>query len=117
MPIVLVLLLIFSCNGKDNPSDENKSDETEASKPISHVKITGKIYSLPDSSLISGAMIIRTGTTDGTITDPEGKFIISVPEQDSVNITFAAQGYLTRKLKVSTGEEQKIYLEPEEKGD
>ena len=79
------------------------------------MKIAGQVYSLQDSSHISGAMIIRTGTTDGTITDPEGKFIISVPEQDSANITFAAQGYLTRNLKVSTGEEQKIYLEPEEK--
>lgn len=63
-----------------NPQHENPRNEwTENSLNQSRTrKLTGIILDTNGESII-GANVVVKGTTDGTITDPEGKFSIEIP--------------------------------------
>jgi hypothetical protein len=113
--MILSLSLLLACSGNDDQSETKQDPDKKEEKTAKLLELSGKIYSLKDSSLIAGAMVIRTGSVDGTITDHEGSFKFRVPNKDSTNITFAAQGYQTSNLKVSTKKELSIFLEPTNK--
>ena len=46
--------------------------------------ITGRITALPDNEPVIGAIVNVKGTTIGTVTDFDGKYSISVPDESSV---------------------------------
>ena len=63
------------------------------------VTVTGTITSSEDGSAIPGANVIVSGTTQGTVTDMDGKFTITVPSSES-NLTFSFVGFRTQEMVV-----------------
>ncbi len=61
---------------------------------------------------VIGATVKVSGTTIGTVTDPEGKFILTLPT-DKSNITVSYIGYKTTTVNVGDKREIKIILKPE----
>ncbi len=72
------------------------------------IKITGKIVDTLGEVII-GASVIEKGTTNGTITDMEGNFILTVSSPQSlVHVSYI--GYESQELKVQSNKPMNIVL-------
>ncbi|MFV0546186.1 MAG: TonB-dependent receptor [Bacteroides sp.] len=72
------------------------------------VRITGRVIDASGEPII-GASVIESGTTNGTITDLDGKFILNVSSPDAtIEITYI--GYKKETLKVVAGKPMAITL-------
>lgn len=75
-------------------------------------KITGTVTDMSTGEPIVGANVTVEGTTLGVITDLDGKFVIEVPNQQSV-LVFSFIGYLTEKVEVANQSTVNIKLAPD----
>jgi hypothetical protein len=62
-------------------------------------RITGTVID-PSGEPVAGANIMEKGTTNGTVTDPEGNFTLTV-RNDAV-LSFSYIGYITQEISVSS---------------
>lgn len=69
--------------------------------------ITGRIVDNQGEPII-GANIIETGTTNGTVTDIDGKFSLSIENNATIHITYI--GYLDQSINTSGKESLNITL-------
>lgn len=51
---------------------------------MAQIKITGKVLDAKDNSPLIGANVVVKGTSNGTITDLDGVFSLTVPSSESV---------------------------------
>lgn len=63
-------------------------------------KISGTVVAAKDSEPLIGVNVLQKGTTNGTVTDIDGNFILSVPLPCELSITYV--GYLGQSVKVSS---------------
>lgn len=99
-PKVLLCALLAGCTGIPFLSYANTADH-----PVFSVtemqqtgkKITGVILDETRSPII-GANVIVKGTTNGTITDMNGRFALEVPEGASLQVSYI--GYHTKEIPV-----------------
>lgn len=61
------------------------------------ISITGNVTSKTDGESIIGASVVQTGTTNGTITDFDGNFTLSVPSGAELTVSYI--GYRTQKVQ------------------
>lgn len=80
---------------------------------FSQVLVRGTVIDQTGESVI-GASIQVKGTTQGTITDIDGKFSLGVPDKKSV-IVISFIGYATKELQVDTTKPMSIVLEEDTK--
>ncbi len=66
---------------------------------FSQVEITGTVTSSDDNLPLPGVNVLLKGTTTGTITDLDGKFSISVPEDGIIEFRFV--GYETKEIQTT----------------
>ena len=62
--------------------------------------VTGRVTSGEDSTPLPGVNILVKGTTEGTISDADGKFSITVPTNESI-LLFSFVGYQAQEVSVS----------------
>ncbi|HEY0741251.1 MAG TPA: SusC/RagA family TonB-linked outer membrane protein [Chryseosolibacter sp.] len=62
--------------------------------------VTGKVTSSDDGTGLPGVNVIEKGTNNGTATDADGNFSISVPQ--NATLVFSFVGYQTQELPVGT---------------
>lgn len=75
--------------------------------------VASRVLSAEDSLGMPGVTVIVKGTTVGTITDIEGRYVLEVPA-DTDTITFSFIGYVTESLSVSEAAGGKtLYLMPD----
>lgn len=65
--------------------------------------VTGKITDALDGSGLIGANVLVKGTTNGTITDIDGNYSVSIPAGSSV-LVFSSIGYKTQEITLSPGQ-------------
>jgi TonB-linked SusC/RagA family outer membrane protein len=70
--------------------------------------ITGTVTSGEDGSPLPGASVVVKGTTTGTITDIDGKFTLTIPENSTLVISYV--GYLAEEVAVTTQTEINLAL-------
>ena len=80
---------------------------------MAQVLVRGTVVDQTGESVI-GASIQVKGTTQGTITDIDGKFSLEVPDKKSV-IVVSFIGYATKELQVDTSKPMSIVLEEDAK--
>lgn len=80
---------------------------------MAQVLVRGTVVGQTGESVI-GASIQVKGTTQGTITDIDGKFSLGVPDKKSV-IVVSFIGYATKELQVDTSKPMSIVLEEDTK--
>jgi len=73
--------------------------------------VSGIVISGEDGLPIPGVSIIVTGTTTGTVTDLEGKFQLTVPE--NATLSFSSVGYKTQLIQVGNRSVINLTLEPD----
>lgn len=70
--------------------------------------VTGKVTDANGESL-PGVNVVLKGTTQGTVTDMDGRFRIQVPDSKTV-LTFSFIGFTTEEVKVLPGQEAMIAM-------
>ncbi|GGZ23624.1 SusC/RagA family TonB-linked outer membrane protein [Echinicola pacifica] len=75
------------------------------------VKITGVVSATEFEGGLPGATILEKGTNNGTVTDVNGKFSISVSE--GATLVFSSVGYISQEKKVANSSSLKVSLEPD----
>ena len=60
-----------------------------------------------------GANVVIKGTTTGTITDMDGNFVLSAPENAMLEISYI--GYLPQTVRVMPGKDLKVTLKEDSK--
>ncbi|UJH90620.1 SusC/RagA family TonB-linked outer membrane protein [Antarcticibacterium sp. 1MA-6-2] len=73
------------------------------------IPITGTVTST-DGEILLGVNVLIKGTTEGTITDFDGNFTLSVPNEDAV-LVFSYLGFETQEVRVGDQREFNIQLE------
>src|SRR3954462_6989449 len=73
--------------------------------------VAGKITSSDDGSLLPGASVIEKGTTNGTVSDSQGAFSITVKENAILIISFI--GYAAQEIPVGSQTSLSISLTPD----
>ena len=74
--------------------------------------LTGTVISSEDNMPLPGVNVILKGTTQGTITDFDGKFTLNVPA-DAEALVFSFMGMQTQEVPIGTTTTFNITLEPE----
>ncbi|MDN3670439.1 TonB-dependent receptor [Echinicola jeungdonensis] len=89
---------------RKNPSELSAREENIL------VKVTGKVSGSDGGPLI-GATVLEKGTSNGTVTDLDGKFSLNVSEDATLVISFL--GYIAKELPVGDRTSFEIFLEPD----
>ncbi|MDH5366650.1 MAG: SusC/RagA family TonB-linked outer membrane protein [Cyclobacteriaceae bacterium] len=63
--------------------------------------ISGKVTSAEDGSTMPGVNVVLKGTTNGTITDVDGNYKLSVPSEGGI-LTFSFVGLTTEEVEIGT---------------
>ncbi len=71
-------------------------------------EITGKVTTDKDEPLLGVSVSVK-GTTQGTITNSEGKYTVSIPDPDAT-LTFSYIGFLTKNIDVNGRSEINVTL-------
>lgn len=74
------------------------------------VTVSGKVTASGDESGLPGVNVVIKGTTFGTTTDAEGKYVIQVEDADAV-LVFSFIGYKTQEITVSSRSAIDVVLE------
>jgi hypothetical protein len=61
--------------------------------------VSGKVTSSEDGSGLPGVNVVLKGTTIGTVTDVEGRFVLQVPSSGGV-LSFTFVGYVTQEVEI-----------------
>ena len=77
---------------------------------MAQITITGTIISSADKKPLPGASVLEMGTTNGIITDLDGKFTIRVKSEESV-LMFSFIGFETKNQKVGKNKTINIVLQ------
>ena len=76
---------------------------------LADVEISGTITDIETGEGLPGATVIETGTSNGTVTDFEGKFALTVDENSSITVSFV--GYTPKTVEVNGRSSINISLE------
>ena len=64
-----------------------------------NITVSGKVFDSSTNEPLVGVTVVQTGTQNGTITDIDGNYSISVPGDAS--LTFSYIGYVTQTVFVN----------------
>ena len=101
------ILIILFCISWTNSQAASKDLIFYSEVPLSSIKITGFVTDESGEPLI-GATVQEKGTSNGTVTDTEGKFELSVEGQPVLNVSFI--GYISQELAIKGSTVLKIVL-------
>ena len=76
--------------------------------------ITGRVTSAEEPEGVPGASVVVKGTTQGTITNLDGTYSISVPE-NATTLVFSFVGYLTKEMSIGSGSVINVTMDPDVK--
>jgi len=78
-------------------------------RPVSR-SIMGKVTSADDGSAMPGVNVVLKGTSDGTVTDTQGNYVITVPDQRGT-LVFSFIGMKTKEISISSKNRVDVALE------
>jgi TonB-dependent starch-binding outer membrane protein SusC len=73
-------------------------------------QISGQVKENEKGEPLPGVNIVLSGTTNGTITDLDGKFSLAVPDKGAVELVFTYIGYLKQTVEIGAKNELNITL-------
>jgi TonB-dependent starch-binding outer membrane protein SusC len=76
--------------------------------------ITGRVTSTEEPEGVPGASVVVKGTTQGTVTNVDGTFSISIPSDANV-LVISFVGYLTKEVSLGSSTTVNVQLDPDVK--
>jgi TonB-linked SusC/RagA family outer membrane protein len=74
------------------------------------VTVSGTVVASGDQTGLPGVNVVIKGTTFGTTTDADGKYVIQIPNPDDAILVFTFIGYTTQEIPVSSQSEINVTL-------
>lgn len=87
-----------------------KKRRTQLTTPTDEIQITGVVIDKNEEA-IPGVSVIIKGTTLGTATDINGKFVIRIPSRDNVVLQFSCIGMQKKEIVIKDDKELVVILE------
>lgn len=87
------------------------TDTSLVTPPPAEIALTGKVTNANKEPL-EGVSVLVKGTQNGTTTDVNGRFQISVPSANNLELIFSFVGYQTKSVRVGNQTVFDITLEP-----
>ena len=78
-----------------------------------NVRVTGKVVDVSNSEPLIGVNVVQAGTTNGTITDLDGRYSIEVPSSSSLQFSYI--GYVSQTIAVNGKTSIDCYLASDDK--
>jgi TonB-linked SusC/RagA family outer membrane protein len=72
------------------------------------LSVSGTVFSATDDEPVIGASVVEAGTTNGTVTDPDGRFSLEVAKGATIQISYI--GFITQEIKVDDSKALRILL-------
>src|SRR5690606_7843357 len=95
-----------------DPNAERLASLNNVVNSVTEVTVTGIVTDREDNQPLPGVSILAKGTTIGTVTDMEGRFNLTLP--DNVNIlVFSFIGYLSQEVPIDGRSTVDITMEPD----
>lgn len=85
-----------------------------ATAAMAQYSVSGRVLSGEDQSPLPGVNILVKGTTNGTITDGDGAFVINAPSANDV-LLFSFVGFTTQEVTISNRTTIEVVLVPDAK--
>ncbi len=79
---------------------------------IDGVDISGKVISAEDQMGIPGVNVLVQGTSTGTVTDVDGNYEITVPDQSAV-LVFSSVGFISESVEVGSSRTINLTMTPD----
>ena len=98
------------------PAVAMKKEASEAQSRKARIAsrtITGKVMSQEDEEALPGVNVIVKGTSQGTVTDIEGNYVIQVPDAKDVVLVYSIVGYSTEEVEVGNLATIDVNIEPD----
>ncbi|MBI1770164.1 MAG: von Willebrand factor type A domain-containing protein [Bacteroidetes bacterium] len=70
-------------------------------RPVVERSIMGKVTSADDGSALPGVNVVLKGTSNGTVTDGQGNYVITAPDQGGI-LVFSFIGMKTREVPIGS---------------
>lgn len=77
-----------------------------------NLSISGKVTD-DTGEVLPGASVLLKGTDNGTITDIEGNYTISIPNEEDATLVFSFVGYLSQEVQVGNQTSIDVTLQPD----
>ncbi|QNP52778.1 SusC/RagA family TonB-linked outer membrane protein [Hymenobacter qilianensis] len=77
--------------------------------------VTGQVLDAVTGEGLPGVTVLVKNTTVGASTDPDGRFLLSVPDGSEASLTVSSIGYLTQTITLGSQTDLKIRLAPDRK--
>lgn len=87
-----------------------KKRRTQLTTPTDEIQITGVVID-KNEEVISGVSVIIKGTTLGTATDINGKFVIRIPSRDNIVLQFSCIGMQKKEIAIKDDKELIVIME------
>jgi len=84
---------------QNTPAASGPNVATDAAATPAAVPVTGRVTG-PDGAAVPGVTVLVKGTTNGTTTDADGKFSLSLPDANAT-LVVSAIGYATQELPLA----------------
>lgn len=108
----IVGCLVFGVEQTHASAVANTAKELFTVKDNQDRTITGTITSSDDNSPLPGVNVIVKGTTNGTVTDFDGNYAITVSSSDSI-LEFSSIGFSTQEIAVGGNSTINVSLDPD----
>jgi len=108
MPVILATTLLIGTAWTGSASPGQKKSLTEAQQGT---VVTGKVTSAADNGILPGTTIVVKGTTNGVISDADGKYSITVPNAQST-LVFSFVGMESKEIDVNGRSVINVSLSP-----
>ncbi|MEB2774665.1 TonB-dependent receptor [Algoriphagus sp. D3-2-R+10] len=79
---------------------------------FAQIEITGQVKSSDGSEAFPGVSILEKGTTNGTVTDLEGRYSISLSAEDAI-LVFSFVGYESQEISVAGKNIVDVVMDPD----
>lgn len=87
-----------------------KKRRTQLTTPTDEIQITGVVID-KNEEVIPGVFVIIKGTTLGTATDINGKFVIRIPSRDNIVLQFSCIGMQKKEIAIKDDKELIVIME------
>ena len=81
---------------------------------FSQVKVNGVVKDKEKGEVLIGATVVLKGTTTGTVTNVDGKFELTVPQEPPFTLTVSYMGYVTQEFVVENPQDKLKFKLPAE---
>ena len=84
---------------------ESSSARSRSAPEVYHLRtITGIVSSVEDGERLPGVNVIVKGSTNGTVTDADGDYSISIPGDEKASLVFSYVGFISEEVEVAAND-------------